>query len=762
MKLTTEQTLQQGIALHNEGKLEGAERLYVSILKVEPQHSTVHNNMANIKAHHSKFEDAIAGYMKAIELKPNYVEAYHNLGITLYKIGRFNEAELNFRKAIELKPDYAEAYVNIAIIYGVLRDYKEAEKNCRKAILLNPNLVEAYNNLGIILNKLEKLDEAQKIFIKAIELRSNNPEVYCNMGNTLQNLGKVKEAEVSYRKAITLTPNFIEAHYNLANILRDTGKFYDAELSYKKAIELKPNYAEAYNNLGTVYQCLFRLNEAEASYKKATELKPDYAEAYSNLGDAQKFLEKIDDSLINYNRAYVLKPDMDFLLGAFMHIKMHLCIWDDFADYIDLIIKKINKGKRVSPTFQLLSLIDNPNIHKISAEIYTNFKFPKSDILPLPSKYEKHKKIKIGYFSADFMNHPVSRLNVELYENHDRKNFEIYAFSFGPDIKDEFNIKIKKGVDHFHDVSTKSDLDIVKFARSLKIDIAIDLGGFTKGNRQGIFAMSAAPIQVSYLGYPGTMAAVYIDYLIADHSIIINENKNYYSEKVVYMPNSYQANLSKKNIFDTSLSRKEAGLPELGFVFCCFNNQYKITPTTFAGWMRILKATEDSVLWLFVKNNVAINNLQKEAIKHGVNKNRLIFAQHKPNEEHLKRIQKADLFLDTLPYNAHTTASDALKVGLPLLTCIGNSFASRVAASLLHTINLPELITRTQEEYELVAIELAKNPIKMKIIREKLIKNLTTTPLFNIELYTRDIEAAYTIMYKRYQNDLKPSDIEIN
>jgi predicted O-linked N-acetylglucosamine transferase (SPINDLY family) len=323
------------------------------------------------------------------------------------------------------------------------------------------------------------------------------------------------------------------------------------------------------------------------------------------------------------------------------------------------------------------------------------------------------------------------------------------------------NLRIKKGVDHFHEVRAMSYADTAMLARSVELDIAVDLGGFTRNCRPNIFAEGSAPIQVNYLGYPGTMGANYMDYLVADQTIIPEENQQYYSEKIVYMPNSYQVNMSNISASEPSLSRHELGLPETGFVFCCFNNNYKITPTTFAGWMRILKAVGDSVLWLLDNNNNTTKNLIKEAMKFGINEDRLVFATFMPFEDHLNRIKQADLFIDTHPYNAHTTTSDALRMGLPVLTCIGNSFASRVAASLLNAVNLPELITTTQEHYESLAIELATNPEKLKIIKDKLVNNLPTAPLYDTKLFARHFESAYLSMYDRYQNGLDPDHIYV-
>jgi predicted O-linked N-acetylglucosamine transferase (SPINDLY family) len=349
----------------------------------------------------------------------------------------------------------------------------------------------------------------------------------------------------------------------------------------------------------------------------------------------------------------------------------------------------------------------------------------------------------------------------EMFECHNKDDFEFIAFSFGPDTQDEWRQRVLLIFDQFLDVRFKSDREIALLARTMKVDIAVDLKGFTQNSRAGIFVARSAPIQVNYLGYPGTMATDYMDYLIADRTLIPDDQQPHYSEKIVYLPNSYQVNVSKRAVSERALTRQELGLPDIGFVFCCFNNNYKITPITFAGWMRILKAVEGSVLWLFEGNSSAAKNLKKEAFKLGINEDRLIFAKHMPVDEHLKRIQVADLFMDTLPYNAHTTTSDALRMGLPVLTCIGQSFASRVAASLLKAVNMPELITTTQEHYEALAIELATHPEKLTLIRAQLVANLATAPLYDTALFTKHLESAYLTMYDRYQNGLAPEHIVV-
>ena len=439
---------------------------------------------------------------------------------------------------------------------------------------------------------------------------------------------------------------------------------------------------------------------------------------------------------------------------------MKICSWSGLSDSLENIINKVLLNKKVIRPFLLLALSDNALLHKKSSEIYALNKYPKNPALsPIP-KYLKKEKMRIGYFSADFSHHAVSILAAELFELHDKNRFEIIAFSFGADDKSQMRSRLDQAFHKFIDVSSMSDLDIARLSRELKIDIAVNLGGYTANSRTGLFAYRAAPIQVSYLGYLGTMSTEYVDYIIADKTTIPDGSEPYYSEKITYLP-SYQVNDRKRVISDKIFTKRELGLPEKAFVFCCFNNNYKILPFTFAGWMRILKAVDNSVLFLYAENKLVEDNLKKEAGARGIQSARLVFCRSIPTDEYLARYRACDLFLDTAPYNAGTTASDALWAGVPIITFIGQSLASRMAASLLKAIRLPELIANTQEEYEALAIELALNPKKLADIKLKLTNNRLTAPLFNTPHFTKNIEAAYIKMMERYQADLKPDHIFI-
>ncbi len=626
---------------------------------------------------------------------------------------------------------------------------------------VNPRHFDALHLTGVILHQSGQFQVAADFMARAIEINPNNPFAYSNRGNTLSELKKFEAAIASYDKAIALKPDYPEAHYNRGNALSELKKFESAIASYDKAISLKPDYAEAHYNRGNALSELKKFEPAIASYDKAIGLKPDYAEAYRNRGSAHEELRRFDDALLSYKTALSLKPSYEFLVGTVMNTNMQICRWDDLAREIIRFEEDVLAGKVIAEPFISLSLIDKPSLHKIASKIYIDERLKIRQGLGSFKVHPSHEKIRLGYYSADFHNHATSYLMAELFEAHDSSKFELYGFSFGLSPDDEMKERVSAAFNQFIDVSSMTDRDVALLSRELGIDIAVDLKGYTKDNRTGIFAEGCAPIQVNYLGYPGTMGADYIDYIIADKTVIPESSQVDFTEKVVYLPHSYQVNDSKRIISEKVFTKVELGLPQNGFIFCCFNNNYKILPATFEGWMRILKAVEGSVLWLFEGHPTASSNLRKEAEARGVASSRLVFAKQMKLDEHLARHRLADLFIDTLPYNAHTTTSDALWAGLPVLTCMGKSFASRVAASLLNAIEMPELITHTQEDYEARAIELATQPAMLQELKAKLAINRLTTPLFDGQLFAKHIEAAYEAMYARSQAGLPPDHIEI-
>ena len=448
------------------------------------------------------------------------------------------------------------------------------------------------------------------------------------------------------------------------------------------------------------------------------------------------------------------------MLGQAHHQMMLGCDWSDYEKNINEIFRLVDEGRMGAEPFGFQGITGSEKLLKNCAEIYSNDNFPPMGNLSKFSQY-KHHKIRIGYLCGEFRSQATSILMTRVWELHDKSKFEIFAFDNGWDDGSEYRQRIADAFSNIFDISRLSDLDVAKLVQQNEIDILINLNGFFGFARQGVFAYKPAPIQVNYLGFPGTMGIKYMDYIIADKVVIQEESKIHYVEKIAYLPNSYQANDDMRKISDRKFSKAELGLPEDAIIFACFNNNYKITPATFDSWVRILSLVKGSVLWLLADNPTAKDNLTKEAFARGIDSCRLVFAERLPIAEHLARHALADLFLDTLPYNAHTTCSDALWAGLPVLTLMGQTFPGRVSSSLLSAIGLSELVTHTKSEYEALAIELATNPKKLADIKFKLINNRLITPLFDTPVFTNNLEAAYIKMYEYYQTGLEPEHIVI-
>ncbi len=750
----------RGNALHELKRYEEALVSYDKAIALEPDFVEAYSNRGLALKELKRLEEALVSYDKAIALKPEFAEAYSNRGLALKELERLEEAVVSYDKAIALKPECAEAYYNRGSALKELERLEEALVSYDKAIALKPDYAEAYSNRGNALRELERYEEALASYDKAIALKPDYAEAYSNRGIALRKLKRYEEALAGYNKAIALDPDYAEAYSNRGNALHELKRYEEALADYNKAIALKPDYAEAYSNRGTSLHELKRYEEALASYNKAIALKPDYAEAHSNCGDTLHELKRYEEALTSYNKAIALKPDLAD--GFSFHIRTKVCDWADIEDDIVSLENAISAGASALNPFAVLAFSPSPASQLKAARRFAELRCRKNDRLGAFQKRQRHSRTRIGYFSADFRNHAMSTLMCGVFDRHDKGRFESFAFSFNRS-NDSMTSRLRQSFDHFIDVRNLSDEDVALLARENEIDIGIDLMGFTSNCRPGIFANATAPIQVNYLGFPGTLGSDYIDYIISDQVIIEKSQRAFYAEKVAYLPDSYYPTSYRDDLFSSekAYTRQEAGLPEAGFVFCCFSNNYKITPDVFEIWMRILMQVEGSVLWLLEDNSSAATNLRKEASRRHVEPARLIFARRMPLREHLARHRLADLFLDTLPYNAHTTASDALWAGVPVLTRIGETFASKVAASLLTAIGLPELITTSPEAYEALAIELAADPEKLSSIKNKLAQNRLTTSLFDTERFTRHLEAAYTAMYERYQADLPPDHIYV-
>jgi predicted O-linked N-acetylglucosamine transferase (SPINDLY family) len=603
--------------------------------------------------------------------------------------------------------------------------------------------------------------EAEKLCREVLAADASHFDALHLLGTLVVQTGRPQEGAELLAKALAIRPNDAEIHTTRGVALRDCGRYAEAIASYERAISLAPDYAEAHANRGVALRILERNDEALQSYDRAIALKPDLVHAHVNRAMVLVELKRHAEALESYRRALQIFPDYPYLHGSWLHTKMQICDWSRIESQFVRLAGRIERGERAATPWHILATPCSAALQRRAAEIVVRDRYPLAPAAPDAERYPTHERIRIGYFSADFHEHATAHLIAELFERHDRAKFELTAYSFGPATETPMRRRLVAAFDHFVDVRDRAEKDVALLAVARETDIAVDLKGFSQNGRPGVFARRAAPIQVSFLGYPGTMGADYFDYLVADATLVPEADRRHYAEKIAYLPESYQVNDTQRVIPDTPIQRVELGLPDSGFVFCCFNNSYKITPALFDRWMRVLLRVPGSVLWLLHDNGWAEANLRREAHQRGVAAERLIFAPRIPLPGHLARHRAADLFLDTLPCNAHTTASDALWAGVPLLTCAGETFAGRVAASLLHAIRLRELIARTPADYETLAVELATNPAKLREIRERLARNRLTQPLFDIASYTSALERAYTTMYERYRTGLSPEHFSV-
>lgn len=727
-------------------------------LKINPEFADAWYNKGIAFNELKQYKDAVHCFDKAIELRPGYAEAFLGKGNALDASDRHEHALECFDLAIEAQLDYIEAFNGKGIALHALNRHDDAIRLFDKALALQPEYAEAWSNKAATLSAQKQYEKALAHYDTAIKLRPGYADAWYNKGTTLMLLKQYELALAHYDKAIQHKPNYAEALYSKGVAYGELKQYQEAIQQYDMAINLNPDYSEAWHNKGFINAELKQYERALSFYEKAIDLRPSFALAWYNKGMALSDLKRHQDALVCYKKAFENDPDIDWLPGQMLHTKMLLCDWSDFEQEQAILKKLIFDGKKAAQPFTTHSLFDSLSLHQKSAIAFGLDRHPENNALGSSFLNKKQKKIKLAYFSADFRNHPVAYLLAEFFELHDRNNFEISAFYYGPPDNGEMHNRVMNAFDRFVEVRTKSDKEIAQLSRSLEIDIAIDLGGFTQLSRPGIFSYRAAPIQASYIGYLGTTGLSYIDYLIADPIIIPKENIRFYSEKIIYLP-SYQVNDRNRRIGEKMFTRSELGLADDAFVFCCFNNHYKVTPIIFDGWMRILKSVDKSVLYLYAEGDIVKSNLIREASNRGVDAARLIFGGPIERADYLARYQVADLFLDTTPYNAGTTASDALWAGVPVLTLIGESFSSRVAASILSAVGLSELIVSTLKDYERLAIELATNPIKLEKIKSALVENRNSAPLFDTPLFTRNIEKAYQIAYASYHAGSKPKHI---
>jgi len=676
-------------------------------------------------------------YLDVIEKFPNNIKALH----ALKKLRSLHiNKPINTNKSKGFS-DLLQKYNN--------QEFKNVIKKADELIKIYPNENDLHNIQGASNAALGMFDKAIECYEKILKINPNSAIAYFNIAVMYDKLKSPKYAIKNYKNATKIKSDYADAHNNMGSAYKELNDFDRALNAYQKATLIQPNHAFAYNNMGNIYKDKGDHKKAIDAFEKAILFKKNYMEAFINLGDALKDIGKNTEAILVYDKVLEIQPANEKVIAHRNFLLRLICEWEKIEKDTAKISKLgIHEGD-VGP-FTVMTLEDSPERHKLRAVAHTEKKFPRRKLQEYNHPKAKKNHIRIGYMSSDFKTHPVAFLIAKIIENHNKKQFKVYGYSIGPVVIDEMNIRLQKAFDVYKEIGHETDEQIATTIQKDNIDILIDLNGHTKDRRTGVLCLRPASIQINYLGFPGTMGADYIDYIIADKILIPDKFENFYSENIIRLPHSYMPTDNTRIISNKPVSRKEQGLPEDGIVFCCFNNSYKISSIEFDIWMLIVGRIDNSVLWLNIKNKLVRENICRAAQIRGIDPSRIIFANSLPMEEHLARYALADIFLDTFNFNAHTTASEALWAGLPVVTKLGKSFAARVAGSLLSAVGLDELITHTELEYEELILELALNPKKLKKIKHKLNKNKITEPLFDTELYISHIEQSYLKAYDNY------------
>ncbi|HTB00933.1 MAG TPA: tetratricopeptide repeat protein [Bradyrhizobium sp.] len=780
-------------ALLKQGRLQESLLKFDELLLHEPNHVAALAERGFVLTALQQYDLALAGIEKAIALDPSYAEAHLNRGVLFGQLKRHDEAIASFDRALRLNPNSADAWLGYGNVLFDLRRFDEALIAYDRAQALNSGADEIFVARGNVLCELQRYQEAEAAYEGALALRPQSAEAWVGRGNVLRELRRYDRALAAYDKALGFNDAMAEAWLGRGNVLLEFSREQEALAACDRALALKPELgaawlgrgngllklkwfeealaaydkaaglAEAWLGRGNVLYELRRYREAAIAYDEALARKSGLAEAWYGRGNVWREFTQFDEALAAYDRALSLKPDLTAAESARINAKNCICHWNGWEEDCARLIAAVRGGSTNAGPFEFLAVPSSAADQLACARMWIKVMHPPSSQPLWQGERYVHDRIRVAYLSFDFRQNVVSYLTAGLFEHHDKSRFETTAISWGPNDNSDMRQRLEAAFERFVDVETQGDDEIASLIRAHEIDILVDLTGLTKYGRPGIAARRPSPVQAQYLGYAGTMGADYIDYMIADPVLVPMSDHVNYVEKIVQLPHSFMPHDDRSRaISERPFARAEFGLPENGFVFCSFNNAYKFNPRVFRSRMNLLRAVEGSVLWLTKDNPSAVNNLQREAAAAGVDPDRLVFADRMPSSaDHLARHRLADLFLDTLPYNAHTTASDALWAGLPVLTQIGETFAGRVAASLLTAVGLPELIARTGEQFETMAIELATQPQALAAIRARLAQNRSTAPLFDTALQTRHIESAYSAMVRRYQDGLPPDHIRV-
>jgi predicted O-linked N-acetylglucosamine transferase (SPINDLY family) len=742
-----------GMAVSAQGRLDEAIMHLREAAGLSPDNPDVQINLANALAESGQLGEAVTHYLGVLKRYPNHLDTLFNLGTIYRRLKRDGDAERCFTEVLAKAPDYADAHVSLGLLYADRGDENAAIAAYRRALKSAPSHLAALNNLGSALMRMDQEAEADALLLRALALAPTDADTLINLGNLRSQQGRVADAQSFYEQAARNERGAVDAWRNLGKLHRSQGRNGDALDALRMALARVPQNAGTMADIAATYLDAGDLAQAEEWYQKAIAVEPGNATTFRLLGDVLKLAGRYEASANTYEQALALQPDCHAALGGLIHVRQHMAAWDGIeALWVRAKRDAIGKpGSGITP-FSILSQPTTPAEQLACARAWTQ-----SEVAPyaraqgpqgfeFSGRHARPEKLRIGYLSWDFHQHATSYLIAELFELHDRERFEVFAYSFGPDDGSAMRARLRNAATGFFDIARHSNVAAARAIHENRIDILVDLKGYTQGARPQIMALRPAPVQINWLGYPGTMGMAQIDAIIADSFIIPEGAEAGFSERIVRLPDCYQINDRHRRIAPPPV-RSECGLPAEAFVFCCFNQSYKILPDVFAAWLRILNAIPGSCLWLLETNAWAVRNLRNVAAAQGIAGDRLVFAPVRPLDQHLARYCVADLALDTFPYTSHTTGSDALWAGCPLVTCAGETFASRVAGSLLRAAGVPELATRSLNEMECLAIELAQTPARLADIRSRLAANRDSCALFDSPRFVRALEGAYDSLW---------------
>jgi predicted O-linked N-acetylglucosamine transferase (SPINDLY family) len=749
-----------GAVLVTLGRPAEALKAYDRLIKLRADPDALYNRgvvLANLGRH----TDALASYDKALTIRRDHVPSLFNKANLLAARGEYDKARAAYDALLATAPDHVEALTDRGNVLARLGRRAEALASFERALAVNPAHVNALNNRGNLLKEEGRCDEALAMFDRALALDPRNPATLNNRANVLIELERPADAVGIFDRALALVPNDPEVLFNRACALEQLHRFEEALADLDRSLAMRSESAKALNNRGNILSALRRHEDAIASYERALALEPERADTLHNRGNVFTTLGRHSQAIADYERALALDPEHPHVFDSLSFAHLSICNWEEVARLAPHAENALRgNGGPISLIYPLY-YFGNEAYHLAAARAYLKANCPPVRAPLLAHSASQPNKLRIAYLSSDFRFHPVATAIAELLERHDRASFEIVGVSFGRDDGSEIRSRIVQAFDSFHDAVDKGAREVAELLRKLDVHIAVDLNGVTRGWRPDVLAHRPAPIQVLYLGYPGTTSAPFIDYVLADATVLPLDQQPFFAETIVHLPDCYHPNDTTRSL-SAAPERSELGLPPGAFVFCCFNQSHKISAANFEVWMRLLARTDGSVLWLSHMNEFAMDNLRHAAAARGIDPDRVIFAPRLDRiEDHLARQSQADLFLDTLPYNAHSTALDALWAGLPVVTCAGSAFPGRVGASLLKAVGLPELVTANLEDYEALAAQLASDPPLLQGIRRRLAENRATQPLFDMERLCRHIEAAYLTMWDIHMRGEGPRHFRI-